>query len=139
MLVLCVARHPFLSEHLARVVRVGGLEAAAAVGIDGARAAATMRRPSVVVAEYELLATHSIAPWESDAALRDVPVVAFSLTREAGEGDPLDASGIAGFFYLPRLGNEGAARVLLAAARPGVAAPAVSPLAWPPATRAATY
>lgn len=134
MLVLCVARHPFLSEHLARLVNLGGLEAAAAVGIEGALAAAAARRPAVIAAEYELLATQSIAPWECDRSLREVPVVAFSLTRDVGEADPLDASGIAGFFYLPRLGSSGAARVLRAALRPGVggvAAPALSPLAWP--------
>ena len=131
MLVLCVARHPFLAEHLARVMKEGGLETVAAVGIAGALAAAATCRPSVVAAEYELLAAHSIAPWESDPSLRELPVVAFSLTRDVGEADPLDASGIAGFFYLPVLGSAGAARVLIAAARPAVAAPAVSPFAWP--------
>ncbi|HEX2716318.1 MAG TPA: hypothetical protein VHM67_01490 [Gemmatimonadaceae bacterium] len=131
MLVLCVARHPFLADHLARMTNEGGLEAVAAVGIVGALAAAATCRPSVVAAEYELLAAHSIAPWESDPSLREVPVVAFSLTRDVGEATPIDASGIAGFFYLPLLGAAGVARVLRTAAHPAVAAPAVSPFTWP--------
>lgn len=131
MLVLCVARHPFISEHLARVLDRAGAEVRAAVGIDGALVAASECRPDVVAAEYELLTSAPMARWESDPALRRVPVLAFSLTRETGDGDPLDANGIAGFFYLPRIGGEGALALLRAAVRGSVRAPTVSPLPWP--------
>ena len=138
MLVLCVARHPFIAEHLARVLHGAGAEVRAAVGIDGAVTAAAECRPDVIAAEYELLASASIAPWESEAALRATPVMAFSLTRGVGEADPLDTSGIGGFFNLPRIGGDGALQVLRSAARGGAHVPVVPPLPWPPAPRVVT-
>jgi chemotaxis response regulator CheB len=133
MLVLCVARHPYISEHLARVLHGAGVDVRAAVGIEGAVAAASECQPDVIAAEYELVTSARLRRWEADATLRDTPVLAFSLTRETGDSDPLDASGIAGFFYLPRLGGERAVSVLRAAVRGRVRTPVISPLPWPQA------
>jgi hypothetical protein len=116
---LCVARHRFIAEHLARFFAEVGVDTAATVGVRGAVERARERIPDVVVCEYELLATLPLDAWECDDVLRRTPFVAVSLTRLSGEMYPLDANGIAGFLYLPLLTPDDAHRVLHgAAARP---------------------
>ena len=70
-----------------------------------------------VICDYDLLATMSLADWEQDPAVADVPMIAVSLSRHPEEAHPLDVNGIAGFLYLPTLDPE-AARRLLTAIRP---------------------
>lgn len=125
--VLCVARHRFIAEHLARFFAEVGVETSAAVGVHGAVEQARKQAPAVVVCEYELLATLPLDAWECDDVLRRTPFVAVSLTRASGEMYPLDANGIAGFLYLPLLTSEDAQRVLHAAA----ARPTYSPISAP--------
>lgn len=126
---LCVARHRFIAEHLARFFAEVGVETGAAVGVREAVERARERVPDVVVCEYELLATLPMDGWECDDVLRRTPFVAVSLTRPSGEMYPLDANGIAGFLYLPLLTGADAYRVLHAA----VARPSYTPAGIPAA------
>lgn len=132
---VCVARHPFIAEHLARFFSEVGVDTVAAVGLQGAVASARHRTPDVVVCEYELLTSLPLDAWEGDDVLRSTPVVGVSLTRRSDEVNPLDSNGIAGFLYLPILTSEDARKLLYAAAnrpsytlgvRSGVAASSVS-------------
>lgn len=114
--VLCVGRHRFLAEHFARYFAEVGVDTCAAVGVDDAVARARGVRPDVVVCEYDLLVTHPLDAWEGDEVLRHTPLVAVSLTRRPTEVHPLDASGVAGFLYLPTLHPADARKLLHAAA-----------------------
>jgi hypothetical protein len=136
MRVLCIARHPFLSEHLCRYFEAMSLEAIPCVGINEATRLIPIRNPDAVICDYDLLATMSLTKWETDPVLSTVPIIAVSLTRHPGEAHVLDVNGIAGFLYLPTLDPDDAHRVLAAARRKGgVAAPTVLP--WQGSTPAA--
>ncbi len=117
MRVLCVGRHPYLSEHVARYVRGLGVATTSAVGFEGAAAAARACPPDVVLCDYDLLATLPLDDWERDPLLSRTPVLAVSLTRRPDESHLLDVNGIAGFLYLPALRAAEALAVLTAAAR----------------------
>ena len=131
MVVLCVARHLYLAQHLARVLAQAGAATRSAVGLDEARLGAADCSPDVVVADYDLLATLPLNEWERDDILSRRPVIAVSLTRRPGESNALDVNGIAGCLYLPELGAPGVLRVLQAAAdRVAVRAPNGA-LSWP--------
>ena len=130
MLVLCVARHLYLAEHLARVLAQAGAATRSAVGFDDARAIASDCLPDVVAAEYDLLATLPYRAWEDDEVLSRRPVVAVSLTRRPGEANALDKNGIGGYLYLPEVGATMVLRMLKAAAAATVCAPEGA-LPWP--------
>lgn len=114
MRVLCIGRHPFLSEHLCRFFESLGVDAIPCVGIAEAARMVRVHEPDAVVCDYDLLATASLANWEHDPALADLPMVAISLTRHPGEAHLLDVNGIAGFLYLPTLDPDDARRLLMA-------------------------
>jgi chemotaxis response regulator CheB len=131
MVVLCVARHLYLAQHLARVLTQAGAATRSAVGFDETRLVAADCSPDVVAADYDLLATIPLSEWEQDGILSRCPVIAVSLTRRPGESNALDVNGIAGCLYLPEVGAEGVLRVLQAAAeRAAVRAPREA-LSWP--------
>ena len=131
VLVLCIARHVYISEHIARFfARVGALTESA-VGLSEGATRAHQRRPDVVVCEYDLLATLPISAWERDETLSCLPILAVSLTRRPGEVNLLDVNGVSGFLYLPVLTDEKVHQVLYGATRSIVRAPALSPLSWP--------
>lgn len=109
---LCVGRHRFLSDHLGVFFSRYGLSTTCVVGLDEAIAAAEKRAPSVVICEYDLLATIPLDEWERHNTLSRLPVVAVSLTRRPDEMHPLDVNGIAGFLYLPSLRPESVQRIL---------------------------
>jgi len=137
MRVLCVGRHPYLSDHLCRFFDALGVDAQSVVGLEDAIDAAAACQPDVVVCEYDLLATIPLDGWERDPLLSRLPVMAVSLTRRPQEVHLLDVNGIAGFLYLPTLDREQALQMLSAAAswrRAAVVAPVSLP--WP-AVRAA--
>ena len=113
---LCVGRHPFLSDHLARFFANVGIETEHAVGLDAALAASRIFQPEVIICEYEVLATLPLEAWERDELLCRTPVIAVSLTRRPQEAHLLDVNGIAGFLYLPSLEVETAVRMISAAA-----------------------
>ena len=113
---LCVARHSFLSEHIARYFAEMGLKTTDAVGLDSAAKAAKDILPDVVICDYDVLAAIPLQEWEDDVLLSNTPVIAVSLTRNAEELQLLEANGIAGFLYLPTLEEAPALRILRAAA-----------------------
>jgi hypothetical protein len=113
---LCVARHPFIADHIARFIATLGVATRPATGLDEAIAVSREFRPDLVVGEYELLTTLSLEAWERDGLLSRTAVVAVSLSRRPQEAHLLDVNGIAGFFYLPRLDRETARRIISAAA-----------------------
>jgi hypothetical protein len=116
---LCVARHCFLSEHIARYFAQMGIATTNAVGLDSAMESAGEVPPDVVICDYDLLATIPLEKWEHDGLLSKTPVIAVSLTRHAEELHLLDLNGIAGFLYLPTLQRAPALKILhAAAARP---------------------
>jgi hypothetical protein len=131
MRVLCVGRHPFLSEHLGRFFEKFGVETITCVGLCSAEELVRHHTPDAVVVEYDLLATISLASWEADPVLARVPLIAVSLTRHPGEAHLLDINGIAGFLYLPTLDHDNALRLLTAVQqrRGGITPPTVLP--WP--------
>ena len=113
---LCVARHSFLSEHIARYFAGMGLTTTNAVGLLSAAKAAKDVSPDVVICDYDVLAAIPLQEWEDDVLLANTPVIAVSLTRNAEELQLLEANGIAGFLYLPTLEEAPALRILRAAA-----------------------
>jgi len=113
---LCIARHSYLSEHIARYFAEMGIVTTNAVGLDSAVRIAGEVSPDVVICDYDVLATFSLEMWEHDRMLSNTPVIAVSLTRHAEELHLLDVNGIAGFLYLPTLEQAPALRILHAAA-----------------------
>ena len=116
---LCIGRHPYLAEHLARCFERLGLTTSRAVGLADGQRVAHECAPDLVICEYDVLATQPLDAWERDATLSLVPVYGVSLTRRPDEVNLLDVNGIAGFLYLPTLKPDDARRVL------GVPAPTV--------------
>ena len=108
MRALCVGRHQFLSDHIARFFDAVGLDTVSVVGLEAALAASRRERPEVVICDYDLLATGPLTGWESDPVLSRTPVLAVSMTRRPHEGHLLDVNSIAGFLYLPTLTREDA-------------------------------
>ena len=113
---LCIARHCFLSEHIARYFAGMGVLTSEAVGLEAAVKASRGVSPDVVICDYDLLATIPLEKWERDELLSNIPVIAVSLTRHSQELHLLDINGIAGFLYLPTLDTAPALRILHAAA-----------------------
>ena len=112
MRVLCVGRHPFLSEHLSRFFEDFGLDCLPCVGLAEALKLVRGFEPDAVICDYDLLATMSLTNWEHDPVVADLPIIAVSLTRHPGEAHLLDVNGIAGFLYLPTLEPRDAHRLL---------------------------
>jgi DNA-binding NarL/FixJ family response regulator len=137
MRVLCIGRHPFLSEHLCRFFESLGVDAIPCVGIREAASQLPMHEPDAVICDYDLLATTPLG--ECDPKRLDVPVIAVSLTRHPGDAHLLDIEGIAGFFYLPTLDREDARRLLAAirSKRGRIDPPNV--LQWPETTPVAQF
>ena len=113
---LCVGRHPFLSDHIARYFRSLGIDTRHAAGLEQALEVSRDFKPDVVIAEYELLAMLTLEAWEADELLSRTAVIAVSLSRRPDEAHLLDVSGIAGFLYLPLLDAESAGKIIAAAA-----------------------
>lgn len=113
---LCIARHCYLSEHIARYFGEMGLTTTNAVGLDSAAECTGGVSPDVVICDYDLLATMPLEKWEHDGLLSNTPVIAVSLTRNAEELQLFDVNGIAGFLYLPTLDPASALEILHAAA-----------------------
>ena len=137
MLVLCVARHPFLSEHLGRFFEKLGIDAVPCVGLDEASKLVSVHDPEAVICDYDLLATVPLDRWENDPVLSATPIIAVSLTRHPGEAHLVDINGIVGFLYLPTLELDEARQMLNAVRRqrPAINPPDIRP--WPEPTSAA--
>ena len=131
MRVLCVARHPVLSEHLCRFFERFDVAAVPCVGVRQARALISAYDPDVAICDYDLLTASQLDQWRKDAAASRVPIVAVSLTKRPSEIRLLDAAGVVGFLYLPTVAPITAQQLLtsLRRRREGVASP--NQLSWP--------
>jgi hypothetical protein len=129
MRVLCVGRHAFLSEHLCRVFGAVGASCEPVIGSTAVPGAATRFEPDVVVCEGDLLTPAVLEGWARDAALRDVPVLAVSMTPRAGDVLPaeLTACDPAAVVYLPSLDRTRVAALLTSLRRPRSV---VAPVEW---------
>ena len=137
MRALCVARHRMLSEHFCRFFDAFGVDTVACVGWSETLDAVRANQPDTVICDYDLLASIPDGAWEVDPAARDVPVIAVSLTRQPSDMNVLDASGAAGFLYLPTLSSDEAHRVLAAIPRRRGSINPPNALPWPAPTPAA--
>src|SRR4051812_14100754 len=113
MRVLCVARHPVLSEHLCRIFERFDVAAVPCVGVRRARALISAYDPDVVICDYDLLTVSQLDQWRNDAAASPVPIVAVSLTKRPSEVRLLDAIGVVGFLYLPTVAPIAAQQLLM--------------------------
>src|SRR2546423_9650495 len=113
---LCIARHCFLSEHIARYFAQMGVVTTNAAGLDSAAESVGDVAPDVVICDYDVLANLPLERWEHNTLLCKTPVIAVSLTRRAEELHLFDIRGIAGFLYLPTLEQAPAIQILRAAA-----------------------
>lgn len=123
MRVLCIARHAFLSGHIARLCAETGAECRTAVGSDAGLRAARLEPPDVVLWEVDLLLPEAVTEYERDPKLARVPMLAVSLTRRQNESPVLPGPLIAGYLYLPSLSREALGRALCAATGRPVVAP----------------
>jgi CheY-like chemotaxis protein len=126
-----------LSEHLCRFFNGFGVDTVPCVGLHETIENARATEPDLVICDYDLLTNASLHAWESDPAVRDVPVIAVSLTRQPGDVHLFDADGVAAVLYLPTLEPEDVHRMLAGARRKraGINPPNVLP--WPAPTPAA--
>jgi CheY-like chemotaxis protein len=134
MRMLCVARHPILSEHLCRIFERFDVATMAVVGMRQARMSITLHDPDIALCDYDLLTPTQLGLWRADRAASKVPIVAVSMTKRPREVTAIEERGVVAFLYLPTLEPE-SARALFAALRrrrDGVASP--STFAWPGTT-----
>jgi len=95
---LCIARHCFLSEHIARYFADMGVVTSNAVGIDSADdSLGGSPSPDVIICDYDVLANVPLEQRELSPILSKTPVIAVSLTRRAEELHLFDLDGIARF------------------------------------------
>jgi hypothetical protein len=135
MRLLCVARHPFLSEHLCRYFEELGFDTVACVGMREAADGVPLHDADAVICDYDLLASVPTERWEQDDVLSTTPIIAVSLTRHPGEAHLNEASEIAGFLYLPTLQAEDAQRFLKSLPRRRRAITPPNSLPWPGQTQ----
>ncbi len=116
MQILCVGRHPYLSEHFGRYFSGPGIGTSCVTGLELAIVHARAMAPDVVLCDYDILATLPLDAWENDDLLGRTPVIAVSLTRRPDEVNLLDVNSIGGFLYLPSLAPGAALKILSALA-----------------------
>ena len=136
---MCIGRHPFLSEHLARFFGNLGVDVIPCVGFGEAARRAAQDRPDAVACDYDLLASVSPSSLTENPVFSQVPIIAVSLTRHRSEAHLAATGGIAGFMYLPTIDAEGAQRVLAAVRQRTVGINPPSVLKWPDTTQVAGY
>jgi hypothetical protein len=112
---VCVARHSFLTAHLARYFASLGVTTSEMVGLGLHDDAAERSDADVVICDYDLLTSLPLQKWEQHPLLSKTPVVAVSLTRKSEELHLTEIDGIAGFLYLPTLEPAQALQILRAA------------------------
>jgi DNA-binding NarL/FixJ family response regulator len=137
MRVLCIARHPILSEHLCRFFERFDVAAAPCVGVRSARGMISAYDPDVAICDYDLLTASELDQWHAGAATSAVPIVAVSMTKRLNEVRLGQASGVVGFLYLPTVSPIVAQQLLtsLRRQRDGVVTP--NELSWPRTARVA--
>ncbi|MBA3672519.1 MAG: hypothetical protein H0W68_10935 [Gemmatimonadaceae bacterium] len=117
MRVLCVGRHAFLSDHLCRYFGGTGAECQPVVGTKQVLSAASRFEPHVIIGDSELLTPALLDAWAQEPAMRDIPVLAVSLTRPPDEVPSGIASCPTAVIYLAGLDAAAAMRLLSGARR----------------------
>jgi hypothetical protein len=102
--VLCVGRHRYLSEHVARVFDEFGVDTCAAVGLS--QAAAIAGTFDAILCEYDLLEPLTEAEWHASPLLAIDRLIVYSLNRRLDEVPPLAVRGAIRFLYLPLITRE---------------------------------
>jgi hypothetical protein len=119
MRAVCISRHRILSDHVCSIFRDTGVECEPVVGFQEGMTITRSSFPDVVICDYDLLVAAPLADWERDPILSEVPIIAVSLTRRPEEAHLVDTNGIAGFLYLPLLGDGDAVRMVKEACSKG--------------------
>lgn len=137
MRVLCIARHPILSEHLCRYFERFDVAALPCVGVRSARGMISAYDPDIAICDYDLLTASELQRWRDDAGTSAVPIVAVSMSKRPSEVRLAAATGVVGFLYLPTVSPVAAQQLLtsLRRHRDGVITP--NELSWPGTTRVA--
>jgi hypothetical protein len=108
--VLCVGRHRYLSEHVARVFGGLGFRTCVAVGLNEAAKAAGMC--GAILCDYDLLEALTEEEWHATPLLTADRLIAYSLNRRFDEVPPLAVRGAIRFLYLPRMTREQALQTI---------------------------
>lgn len=124
MRVLCIARHPMLSEHIASVCTAAGARCEPVVGMPDGMHEARRTLPVVALCEVDLLVPDVMRAWEEDPILAHIPLLAVSLSRRQNETPMLLGAPVAGYLYLPTVSDSDLASALAAACGEPVVAPA---------------
>lgn len=123
MHVLCIARHPILSQHIASLCTSAGAGCEPVVGmLEGMRVARSGSH-EVVLCEVDLLVPDAMRAWDEDPIVASIPLLAVSLTRRQNETPMLLGAPVSGYLYLPTVGPRDLARALGAACGKPVTAP----------------
>ena len=123
MHIVCIARHPMLSEHIAALCVAAGGVGKPAVGTEEGMRLARAIAPHAVLCEVDLLVPETMRAWETDSQLGVIPLLAVSLTRRQNEVPMLAGAPVSGYLYLPTLADSDLGRALAAAARGVPSAP----------------
>ena len=102
--VLCVGRHRYLAEHVARVFDGFGVVACAAVGLN--EAAKVTGAFDAILCDYDLLELLTEEEWRASSLLAIDRLVVYSLNRRFDEVPPLAIRGATRFLYLPLTTRE---------------------------------
>ena len=102
--VLCVGRHRYLSEHVARVFDGFGVETRVVVGLsEAAHATGTF---DAILCDYDLLESLTEEDWRAMPLLATDRLIAYTLNRRFDEVPPLAVRGAIRFLYLPLITRE---------------------------------
>jgi hypothetical protein len=106
--VLCVGRHRYLCEHVARVLDGFGVDARIAVGLHDAATVAKSCADSLcaVLCDFDLLEPLTEEEWHAIPLLATERLVITSLNRRHDEVPPLAVRGAQRFLYLPLTTRE---------------------------------
>lgn len=102
--ILCIGRHSYLSEHVARVFDEFGLDTCAVVGLVEAGKAAG--RFDAILCDYDLLDPLTEEEWRALPILAIDRLIVYSLNRRFDEVPPLAVRGAIRFLYLPLTTRE---------------------------------
>ena len=104
--VLCVGRHRYLCEHIARVFDKFGVDVHTVIGLREAALVAATGSFSTVLCDYDLLEPLSEEEWHELPLLAPERLVIVSLNRRYDELPPMAVRGAQRFLYLPLTTRE---------------------------------
>jgi hypothetical protein len=106
--VLCVGRHRYLCEHIARILDGFGVDVRTAVGLHEAAMVAASCKDILcaVLCDFDLLEPLTEEEWHAMPLLAPERLVITSLNRRHDELPPLAVRGAQRFLYLPLTTRE---------------------------------